>query len=128
MSENSFITLLLPGFADLQNTKLPDIFLLDAIGQRAVLLFQRQLVKAPTVHSIGLGPIFENIFAKVRIADPFHFPLITPGGGILLLIDALFVDGVVFSEGLKGEKNKTEKSEHQDPSIMYVTVLLEYVH
>ena len=75
---------------------------MDAIAQGAVLIFQGQPVKAPAVHSIGLGPIFENIFAKVRVADPFHLPLITPGSGILLLIDALLVDGVVFSEGLTG--------------------------
>jgi hypothetical protein len=109
MNENSFTILLFPGFADLQNTKLPYIFLLDAIAQGAVLLFQRQFVKAPAVYSIGLGPVFENLFAKVRVADPFHLPLITPGSGIRLLVGTLLVYDVAFSEDLKGKKDKTEQ-------------------
>jgi hypothetical protein len=111
MSENSFTILLLPGLAGFQYTQLPDILRLDAIAQGAVLMFKRQPVKAPSMYPIGLGPVFENLFAKVCVANPFHLPLITPGSGFRLLVDTLLVYGVTFSEDLKGKKDKTEQCE-----------------
>jgi hypothetical protein len=105
--------MLFPGFADLQNTKLPDILRLNAIAQGAFLPFQRQPVKAPAVYTIGLGPVFEDLFAKVRIGDPFDLPLITPGGRVLLLVGTFLVDGVAFGEGLIREQEKADQNEQK---------------
>lgn len=104
-------TFLFPLPADFPNTKLPDISFLDTIAQGAILIFQRNLKKTPPVHAVGLWPVLENVFAQVRVANPFHLPLVTPRGGIRLLICALFVYEVAFSEHPGGEKDKTEQRE-----------------
>ena len=98
-------------FAHVKLAHFSDISIPDAVAQGAVFLLHGQIVVAHAVHAVGLRPIFEDIFAKVCVADPLHLHLITPGSWIRLLVGTLLVYGVAFSEDLKGKKDKTEQCE-----------------
>jgi hypothetical protein len=84
-----------------------DIAFVNTIAQVAIFMQKGQSVIAPPVHADGLGPVFENVFAQVRVADFFDFLLLAPGPGAFCLGLAHVVNGVFL--GMKRRRRKEDQ-------------------
>jgi len=90
-------------FAHVKLAHFSDISIPDAVAQGAAFLLHGQIVVTHAVHAVGLRPVLEDVFTKLRITDPFNRHLIPPGRGVVGLVHALLIDGVVFGESNSGE-------------------------
>jgi hypothetical protein len=90
-----------------------DVGFMNAVAQGTILMQESQSVITPAMDAVGLGPVGEDVFAQVRIADFFDFLLVAPGPGAVCLGLAHVVNRVLLGMNRRRRKKDQQHGKRQ---------------